>query len=163
MPVRTAQLVPASAIRKLLYSSLTPAERALLKLLEGLACAALVAALPIVASALSHNAVNWPDVARAALAAVTAAVFLALAKYAKYAKAHGDPALGDILVSAASSIGAPAGPPSPSSPPGVLDEEHLFFSQYTRARLRGQLRTQRHRGTEAQRHRGHASPDGSLG
>lgn len=96
------------------YSSLTPAERALLKLLEGLACVALVAALPIVASALSHGAVNWPDVARAALAAAAVAVLLALAKYAK---AHGDPALGDVLALAVSSIGAPAGPPSPGDPP----------------------------------------------
>ena len=49
--------------------ALTPAERALLRLLEGLLCAALVAAAPIIAQALSQQSVNWGDVARAALAA----------------------------------------------------------------------------------------------
>jgi hypothetical protein len=55
--------------------TLTPAERALLRLVEGLACTALVAALPILAQALAAAAV---------------AVLLALVKYAK---AFGDPPL----------------------------------------------------------------------
>jgi hypothetical protein len=100
------------------YSSLTPAERALLTLLEGLACAALVAALPIVAAVLSHGAVNWPDVARAALAAAAVATLLALATYAK---AHGDPTLGDILAAAASSIRVPT-EPLPSGGPPASDQ-----------------------------------------
>ena len=70
--------------------SLTPAERALLKLVEGLVCTALVAALPIVADALGHGAVNWADAGRAALAAGATAALLALIKYFK---AYGDPPL----------------------------------------------------------------------
>jgi hypothetical protein len=94
------------------YASLTPAERAILKLLEGLACAALVAALPIVSTALATGSVNWPDVARTALAASAVALLLALAKYAK---AHGDPTLGDALTTAATSINAPPAGAQPSS------------------------------------------------
>jgi hypothetical protein len=71
-------------------ASLAPGERALLKLIEGLACAALVAALPIVADALGHGSVNWGDVGRAALAAGVTAAMLALIKYFK---AYGDPPL----------------------------------------------------------------------
>jgi hypothetical protein len=62
----------------------------LLKLIEGLVCTALVAALPIVADALGHGAVNWADVGRAALAAGATAALLALIKYCK---AYGDPPL----------------------------------------------------------------------
>jgi hypothetical protein len=68
-------------------AALTPAERALLRLLEGLLCAALVAAAPIIAQALGQQSVNWGDVGRAALAAVATAILLALAKYAR---AQGD-------------------------------------------------------------------------
>jgi hypothetical protein len=72
------------------YASLTPAERALLKLIEGLICAALVAALPIVADALSHGGVDWPAILRAALAAASVAILMALTKYAR---AQADPVL----------------------------------------------------------------------
>jgi hypothetical protein len=67
---------------------LTPAERALLRLVEGLAATALVAALPIVAQALSDGALDWGNVMRTALAAGAVAVLLALVKYAR---AFGDP------------------------------------------------------------------------
>lgn len=67
---------------------LTPAERALLRLVEGLLCAGMVAALPVVADALSQQTVNWSDVGRAALAAAATAMLLALNKYLS---AHGDP------------------------------------------------------------------------
>jgi hypothetical protein len=70
--------------------ALTPAERALLRLMEGLLCAGLVAAAPIIAQALSQQSVNWGDVARAALAAAATAALLALTKYAR---AHADPPL----------------------------------------------------------------------
>ena len=70
------------------YAPLAPAERALLKLIEGLVCAALVAALPILADALGRGGVNWSDVGRAALAAGATAALLALLKYCK---AHSDP------------------------------------------------------------------------
>lgn len=71
-------------------ASLAPAERALLKLIEGLACAALVAALPILSDALSQGSVAWGDVARTALAAGATAALVALLKYCK---AFGDPPL----------------------------------------------------------------------
>src|SRR5581483_5140306 len=76
------------------YAPLSPGQRALLKLAEGLLCAALVAALPVVAEALSRGDVSWADAGRTALAAATVAVLLALAKYLK---AHGDPQLGATL------------------------------------------------------------------
>lgn len=76
--------------RALSHASLTPGERALLRLAEGLICAGLVAALPIVAEALGQQSVNWSDVGRAALAAAATAALLALNKYVR---AHGDPAL----------------------------------------------------------------------
>jgi len=102
------------------YAALTPGERALLKLLEGLACAALVAALPILADALARGAVNWPDIARAALAASAVAVLLALAKYAK---AHGDPALADALTAVAATVGTDTGrggqPPASAETPAA--------------------------------------------
>jgi hypothetical protein len=99
------------------YAPLTPAERAVLRLLEGLACTALVAALPIVAQALAHGAVNWPDVGRAALAAGAVAVLLALAKYAR---AHGDPALGDALAASVSALDPP-----PASQPAAEMPAHV--------------------------------------
>ena len=69
-------------------AALTPAERALLRLAEGLLCAALVAAAPIIAQALSQQTVNWGAIGRAALAAGATAILLALTKYAR---AQGDP------------------------------------------------------------------------
>lgn len=72
------------------YLPLTPAQRALLKLVEGLLCTALVAALPIVAPILSGQSVNWADAGRAALAAAGTAILMAVLKYVK---AHADPAL----------------------------------------------------------------------
>jgi hypothetical protein len=90
------------------YVPLTPAARAVLvlRLLEGLACAALVAALPIVADALSHGPINWPDVGRTALAAAAAAVLLTLARYMR---AHGDPAVAEVLTAAAGALDASSG------------------------------------------------------
>ncbi len=88
------------------YQTLTPAERALLNLLEGLLCAALVAALPIVAQALARGSINWSDVARTALAAGAVAILLSLAKYAR---AHGDPALADALAGTSAALHDAAG------------------------------------------------------
>lgn len=79
------------------YAPLTPTERAILKLGEGLLAAALIAALPIVAGALGGTGVNWADVARAALGAAGVAALLALVKYAK---AHGDPAIQAVAAEA---------------------------------------------------------------
>ena len=72
------------------YAALTPAERALLRLAEGLLCAGLVAALPVIADALGRQPINWGDLGRAALAAAATAMLLALNKYLR---AHGDPPL----------------------------------------------------------------------
>lgn len=72
------------------YATLTPGERALLRLAEGLLCAGLVAALPMIADALGRQPINWSDLGRAALAAAATAMLLALNKYVR---AHGDPPL----------------------------------------------------------------------
>ena len=72
------------------YAPLTAGERAVLRLLEGLLCAGLVAMAPVVAQALAQQQVIWADTLRAALAAGGVAVMLALSKYAR---AHGDPML----------------------------------------------------------------------
>lgn len=121
--MRTPTAPPPSTLfgRARAYAPLTPAERAVLRLLEGLACAALVAALPVVAQVLAaQGSVNWPDVGRAALAAGAVAVLLALAKYAR---AHGDPALGDALADSAAALGPrPVRQPNDEPPP---DATHL--------------------------------------
>ena len=83
--------------------TLTPAERALLRLAEGLAATALVAALPIVAQALSDGTMDWGNVVRTALAAAAVAVLLALVKYAR---AFGDPPMeGGVADSGAAELG----------------------------------------------------------
>lgn len=89
------------------FANLTPSERALLKLIEGLFFAALVAALPIIADALSRNAVNWSDVGRTTLAAGSVAALLALSKYLK---AHGDPALAAVASDVAADVQAGKAP-----------------------------------------------------
>lgn len=61
--------------------NLSPFERAVLRFLQGLAAAALVAALPIVANALSARSPDWHTIAQEALAAAGTAVLLALHKY----------------------------------------------------------------------------------
>jgi len=100
------------------HQSLTPGERAALRLIEGLICAALVAALPVVADALGSASINWGDVGRAALAAACVAVLLALAKYAK---AHGDPELGEALAEIGGEIGKKTGVPQANRPTAVAD------------------------------------------
>lgn len=102
------------------YAPLTPGERALLRLIEGLACAALVAALPIVAGALAHGPVRWDDVARTALAAAAVAVLLALAKYAR---AQGDPALGTAIAAVAGALTSPRSTPNLTAPNATGDTD----------------------------------------
>lgn len=75
------------------YLTLTPGERAFLKLVGGIASTAVVAALLAVAQMLSGtppDAVRWPVVLHVAAGAFAAALWAALAKYYK---AHGDPPL----------------------------------------------------------------------
>lgn len=78
--------------------NLSPAARSFLRLVEGLAATAIVAALPVVSDALSRGVVDWADVGRAALAAASTAVLLAVLKYAK---AHADAPLPPSLASVA--------------------------------------------------------------
>lgn len=80
------------------HATLTPGERALLRLGEGLLCAGLVAALPVVAEALARQSVDWSAVGRAALAAAATAILLALNKYLN---AHSDPPLTEGAASSA--------------------------------------------------------------
>lgn len=83
--------------------NLSPAARSFLRLLEGLAATAVVAALPVVSDALSQGSVNWSDVGRAALAAASTAAILAALKYAK---AHGDAPLATAIGAVDTTIGA---------------------------------------------------------
>jgi hypothetical protein len=82
------------------YASLTPGERALLRLLEGLAAVALVGAATACIQYLASQpgagwaAIDWPGIARVCVAGAAVAVLLALAKYFK---AHGDPVLAEAL------------------------------------------------------------------
>ncbi len=92
------------------YQSLTPFERALLRLVEGLICTALVAALPIVADALASTSIDWGNVLRAALAAGAVAALLALVKYAR---AHADPVLADALDELTAALSAASHLPRP--------------------------------------------------
>lgn len=70
--------------------NLTPFERALLKLLQNLLIAAVVAALPAVSAALAQQSPNWSDVLHTAIAAVSVAVGNA---FWKWFTAQGDPPL----------------------------------------------------------------------
>ncbi|GAC1448157.1 MAG: hypothetical protein PVSMB4_04860 [Ktedonobacterales bacterium] len=109
------------------YASLTPAERALLRLLEGLALVALMGAATAGTQYLASQpgggsaAIDWPGIARVCVAGGAVAVLMALTKYFK---AHGDPALADALgqlgvrVASQAAIGdvsaaAAATPPAP--------------------------------------------------
>ena len=81
------------------YQSLTPGERAFLRLVEGLAFVALVGAGTACAQYLAGpaagiGAIDWAVVAQVCAAGAAVAVLMALAKYFK---AHGDPALADAL------------------------------------------------------------------
>jgi hypothetical protein len=105
------------------YQSLTPAERALLRLLEGLAAVALVGAATAgaqyLSSPLGASALDWPLIARVCAAGAAVAVLMALAKYFK---AHGDPTLADALGALAAHTQAGshlpgAAPPDGSAPP----------------------------------------------
>ena len=61
--------------------NLTPAERALLRLVKLCVVAGLIAALPILAQALSGQALDWASVGRTALAAFGVAALGALLKW----------------------------------------------------------------------------------
>lgn len=103
------------------YASLTPAERAILRLLEGLAYVALIGAATACAEYLSahpgaSSAVDWQPILRACAAGAAVAVLMALAKYFK---AHGDPALGDTLGAEAAQL-AQANQLDPTDAPPAL-------------------------------------------
>lgn len=72
--------------------NLSPAARALLKLVEGFVIAALVAALPVFANLMAQQNVNWLDALRTAGATFAVALIMAVWKYLK---AQGDSPLLD--------------------------------------------------------------------
>lgn len=97
------------------YQPLTPVERAILRLLEGLASVALIGAATAAAQYLAGpsglgGTVNWPIVAHVCAAGAAVAVLMALAKYFK---AHGDPALANALDALGAHIAAAPVPPAP--------------------------------------------------
>lgn len=99
------------------YESLAPVERALLRLVEGLAGVALVGALTAAAQYLGSpassglGAVAWADVARVCAAGAAVAVLLAISKYFK---AHGDPALAEALSGLGTRLAAGDVAPAPA-------------------------------------------------
>lgn len=101
------------------YESLTPAERALLRLLEALASVALVGAATAAAQYLAAPlgsglaAIDWWVVARVCAAGAAVAVLMALAKYFK---AHGDPALASALDTIGTRIATAVPPPLAAQP-----------------------------------------------
>ena len=105
------------------YQPLSPTERALLRLIEGLASVALIGAATAAAQYLAGptglgGAINWSVVAHVCAAGAAVAVLMALAKYFK---AHGDPTLAaalDALGAHIASAPVPAAPPNPA-PPGT--------------------------------------------
>ena len=68
--------------------ALTPAERAVLKLIEGVVLAGIVAAAPVVAQALAGQ---HPDVLNALHVGLSAFCVAALGAILKYVRAFGDP------------------------------------------------------------------------
>lgn len=92
--------------------SLTPSERAFLKLLENFAIAALVSSWPVIQGLLAQQNINWQAALRTALAAFAVAFLSAVWKYLK---AQGDsplldaaaPTIQDVLDAVASWGGIP--------------------------------------------------------
>jgi hypothetical protein len=112
------------------HESLTPAQRAFLKLVEGFIIAGVVAALPVLSLALGQADVNWAVVGRVALGTFTAAVLMAAVKYLK---AQGDPALAAVLTTVAGDVGRWSGvndvgnkpAPAPLAQPAALTAGNL--------------------------------------
>ena len=94
--------------------NLSPAERAVLKLVEGFLVAGLVAALPVVAQLLAQQSVDWAQSARIAGGVFVMAVLLAVLKYAK---AHGDLPLEEIITPIEQAVEAKVPPVPPSATP----------------------------------------------
>jgi hypothetical protein len=87
------------------YAALTPAERGVLRLVEGLAYAALIGAASACAQYLAarpgDNPINWSLVAQTCIVGAAVAGLMALAEYFK---AHGDPALSAVLAAASQQV-----------------------------------------------------------
>ena len=89
-------------------AALLPAERAALKLAQGLGTAALVAGAPIVAIALQHpTTADWSGTIHAAIGAAATAILLAAQKWIS--------AKGDASPSSPVPTSAPAVVPAPAS------------------------------------------------
>jgi hypothetical protein len=71
--------------------ALTPAERAVLRLIEGVLLAGMVAAAPVVAHALAGQ---HPDLVNALHVGLSAFCVAALGAILKYVRAFGDPPIG---------------------------------------------------------------------
>src|SRR5258706_7739550 len=84
------------------HESLTPTQRAFLKLVEGFIIAGVVAALPVLSLALGEDSINWAGVGRVALGTFATAALMAAVKYLK---AQGDPPLADALTTVATGVG----------------------------------------------------------
>ena len=95
--------------------NLSPTERAILKLLEGFGITAAVAALQVAAELLAHQSVNLP-----LLVQTTGAVFVAafLGAALKYARAHGDLPLEEIITPIAQAAAAKVPASAPAVPSG---------------------------------------------
>lgn len=91
-------------------ANLSPAARAFLRFVDGLAVAAIVAALPVVAQLLAGQldtgAVNWAQVGTIAVCGVAFAFLMALAKWAR---AHGDAPLADVVTQVADAVAGAGG------------------------------------------------------
>jgi hypothetical protein len=103
------------------HESLTPAQRAFLKLVEGFIIAGVVAALPVLSLALGEDSGNWAGVGRVALGTFATAALMAAVKYLK---AQGDPPLADALTTVARDVerwsGANDVGNKPAAAPGAL-------------------------------------------
>ena len=112
------------------HESLTPAQRAFLKLVEGFIIAGVVAALPVLSLALGQADVNWAVVGRVALGTFATAALMAAVKYLK---AQGDPPLADALTTVAGDVGRWSGvndvgnkpAPAPLAQPAALAASNL--------------------------------------
>ena len=112
------------------HESLTPTQRAFLKLVEGFIIAGVVAALPVLSLALGEDSVNWAGVGRVALGTFATAALMAAVKYLK---AQGDPPLADALTKVATDVGRWSGAndvgnkpaPTPGALPATLAASNL--------------------------------------
>jgi hypothetical protein len=100
------------------YLNLSPAERATLRLLEGLTLSAGIAgvqaAMPLLNAGVDPSAIPWPAVLHTFIATAMGAFGSA---GVKYLKAQGDPALPPFSAGSSSSVAAPVPSTAPAPAP----------------------------------------------